>query len=283
MRIALTGADGFTGTYLVDALIARGHEPVALRADICEAAALASEIEEARPDAAIHLAANAFVHQSDFAAFYDVNLVGTLNLLAALAAVREGMTVLLASSAQVYGSGRAGIFDETAALQPANHYAVSKAAMELGAALWADRLNLHIARPFNYTGRGQEARYIIPKIVSHFRRRAGRIELGNIDVKRDFGDVRAVADAYASLIEQPTTGTYNICTGEIWSIREVLAMASEATGHELEVLVNPAFLRSGDPEILGGDSARLRQALPAWRPIPFADTIRWMIEAPGVD
>lgn len=279
MRVAVTGLDGFTGRYLREALEARGHEAVALRADVTDAAALDRAVADAAPDAVVHLAARAFVQSDDFASFYQVNQIGGFNLLRSVAAARPGATVLLASSAQVYGDGKSGLIAESEAARPANHYALSKHAVELGARFWADRLRLVVARPFNYTGRGQEERYLVPKIVAHFRARAPEIELGNIDVRRDFGDVRHVVDAYVGLLERPPEGPVNIATGRVRSVRDVIAIAQAETGHRIRVGFNPAFARPDDVEELGGDVSRLRAALPGWEPRPLEDTIRWMLDA----
>lgn len=282
MRIAVTGSAGFTGRYLIEALRKQGHEPVPLAADLTDAPALRREVAAAAPDAAIHLAALSFVHLDDFDAFYRVNQIGTFNLLAALAETRPGITVLLASSAQVYGDDATGLIDEDHSLSAANHYGLSKLAMEMGARFWADRLRLLIARPFNYTGRGQEERFLIPKIVAHFRRRERSIELGNIDVQRDFGDVRSVVSAYCDLLVAETAETiFNVCSQRLCSVRDVLAIAAAATGHEISVEINPAFVRINDVAVLGGSNQRLRTALPGWDPYPIEDTILWMLDAEG--
>ena len=213
-RVLETGLGGFTGRYVQAALEQRGWEvwglgvqpaPAGaqryLQADLLDGAALAHAVAQASPQAVIHLAAIAFVGHGDANAFYRVNLLGTRHLLAALAALpRPPARVLLASSANVYGNQTEGMLDESTPPQPANDYAVSKLAMEHMACLWAAHLPITIVRPFNYTGVGQPADFLLPKIVAHFRRRADRIELGNLDVWRDFSDVRAVADAYSRLI-----------------------------------------------------------------------------------
>lgn len=281
MRIAVTGARGFTGRYVLDRLCAQGDEPVALAADVRDAAALRTEVRAIRPDAAIHLAARAFVQSDDVDGFYAVNQLGSFAVLDALAAAAPGIPVLLASSAQVYGAQATGLIDEAAPMQPANHYALSKAAMELGARLWADRLAVTIARPFNYTGVGQEDRYLIAKVVAHVRRREPVIELGNIDVARDFGDVRSVADAYAGLIRRGAPGTFNIATGRVTTVRQVIDLLAELTGHRPEVRVNPAFVRAQDVPVLGGRNDALRAALPEWTPIALTDTLAWMLDEAG--
>lgn len=277
MRVLVTGGQGFTGRYLADALAAAGHEILPFDADVTDRAAVTAVVGAARPEGVIHLAASAFVHSDDVTGFYQTNQIGTFHLLEALAATTTGIPVLLASSANVYGSAASGHVAEDAPCVPANHYAASKLAMEIGARLWDDRLTTTIVRPFNYTGRGQEERYLIAKIVAHFRRRDPVIELGNLDVARDFGDVRAVVQAYVGLLGTGHTGTYNIATGMVYSIRDILAMCREMTGHDLEVRVNPAFVRSNDVALLAGDPRRLRAALPEWQPPEMRETLAWML------
>ena len=301
-RVLVTGLGGFTGRYVQEALAQRGWEvwglgaqpaPAGasdttaqryLQADLADSAALAHAVAQVRPQAVIHLAAIAFVGHGDADAFYRVNLLGTRHLLAALAALPQPPTrVLLASSANVYGNQTGGMLDESSAPQPANDYAVSKLAMEHMARLWAACLPLTIVRPFNYTGVGQSEDFLLPKIVAHFRRRAAAIELGNLDVWRDFSDVRAVADAYCRLLDAPGAvgATINLCSGQSHSLRGIIAMAEQITGHTLQVQVNPAFVRANEVKTLLGNPARLHTLIGAdWANPPLQDTLRWMLEAP---
>lgn len=196
MKVLITGQNGFTGRYLHAELAAHGHDVVGLQSDLTDATGLAEEMQRVQPDWVAHLAGIAFVGHGEANDFYRVNLMGTRNLLAALAGCgRRPACVLLASSANVYGNSTAGVLREDAPPNPANDYAVSKLAMEHMARLWLDRLPIVIARPFNYTGVGQSESFLLPKIVAHFKRRAEMIELGNLDVWRDFSDVRAVVQA----------------------------------------------------------------------------------------
>jgi nucleoside-diphosphate-sugar epimerase len=226
----------------------------------------------------IHLAAIAFIASDDFEAFYRVNQIGTLHLLDAVARAAPHAHVLIASSANIYGNGTEGYLDESTPPHPANHYAVSKWAMEQGAQLWRDRLSITVTRPFNYTGVGQEPHFLVPKIVDHFRRRAPVIKLGNVDVRRDFGDVRSVVSAYAALsLDPPAVPALNVATGMVWSIRDILELCTQLTGHEIAIEVDPALARSNEVAILAGDASLLRSILPQWQPRALGETLAWML------
>ena len=199
-------------------------------------------------------------------------------MLEALAGLEQRpKAVLLASSANIYGNSGVEVIDESVALAPANDYAVSKLAMEYMARLWMDRLPIVITRPFNYTGVGQAPQFLLPKIVGHFKRGERVIELGNVDVERDFSDVRTVASAYCKLLQHAPAGeTFNVCSGVAVSLKEVLAMMAEIAGYEIEVRVNPAFVRANDVKRLQGNAGKLRQVIGDIGAIPLRATLRWM-------
>lgn len=289
-HVLITGALGFTGRYMADELRRHGYqvtglgsqaspEPDYRQVDLTDAHALQACLEELQPDYVIHLAALAFVQHGDANAFYQVNLVGTRNLLEAIAGMgKKPQRVLLASSANVYGNATPGMLSESATLAPANDYAVSKMAMEAMARLWNDRLPLVIARPFNYTGVGQAEQFLLPKIVSHFRSKAPLIELGNLDVSRDFTDVRALVNAYRRLLECKSNGeTVNVCSGRSHSLGDVLQLCEQLSGHKLEVRVNPAFVRNNEVKSLWGSAAHLRELIGNWQTPDLEDTLRWML------
>ena len=169
-KVLVTGLKGFTGRYIQTELQAQGYNVVGLSSDLTVPDDVASEVAQVQPDAVIHLAGIAFVGHSNANAFYEVNLIGTRNLLEALAQHAPNVqSILLASSANVYGNRTEGVLSEDTIPDPANDYAVSKLAMEKMAHLWVDRLPLFIVRPFNYTGIGQDEKFLIPKIVTHFQ------------------------------------------------------------------------------------------------------------------
>jgi GDP-6-deoxy-D-talose 4-dehydrogenase len=291
-RVLITGAAGFTGRYMARELEAHGWEvwgtdaldkPQCLRyrrGDLTDRQSLRRVVDEIRPHAVVHLAGIAFVAHEDIDALYRINLLGTRNLLAALAeSVARPRCVLVASSANVYGNRTEGILSEATPANPVNDYAVSKLAMEYMARLWLDRLPVVLARPFNYTGVGQSEAFLLPKIVAHFRRRAEVIELGNLDVWRDFSDVRAVVHAYRRLLETcPAGESVNVCSGRTHSLREVLAMAGALTGHRIRVVVHPALVRQNEVKTLCGDPFKLRSLIGDWETPPLEETLGWMLE-----
>lgn len=279
MTVLVTGLRGFTGQYLKTELEAHGQAVAGLQSDLTNAAAVTAEIAQLKPTTVVHLASIAFVGHGDANDFYHVNLVGTRNLLGALAALKQKPDcVLLASSANIYGNTSGGILKENTAPNPANDYAVSKLAMEYMAHLWMKKLPIVIARPFNYTGIGQSESFLIPKIVSHFKRRAPDIELGNLDVWRDFSDVRTVVQVYRRLLEIcPAGEIVNVCSGKIHSLREVLILAKTITGHTLDIKVNQAFVRPNEVKTLPGDPTHLHKLLGEISHIPLSQTLRWML------
>ena len=294
-RILITGASGFTARYLAIEMRAAGYELHGLarsvvplpefhalhRADLENADSLLSVLEQVQPQFVVHLAAISFVAHGDADEIYRVNLLGTRRLLAALskAAVKPD-AVLLASSANVYGNAQVECLTEDTPPAPANDYAVSKLAMEYVAALYREQLPLIIARPFNYTGVGQSASFLLPKMFGHFQRKAPVIELGNLDVARDFSDVRVVAQVYRRLLETPAAmgGTFNVCSGQAHTLQAVLQMARDISGHDIEVRVNPAFVRANEVKRLLGSRARLEATIGAVQDIDLHETVRWMLE-----
>lgn len=302
MKVLLTGSRGFTGPYVRAVLEQAGHtvigavfessfaQPLAadeVLLDVIDRDACRHVIDTQRPDVIVHLAGVAFAAETNVEPYYRVNVIGTENLLRACADVGHvPHKIVLVSSSMVYGKPEAGQIeiDETAPFRPANHYAISKVAMELMARTYFDRLPILIARPFNYIGRGQGIQFVTAKIVDHFMRRAPVIELGNLDVERDFSDVRDVAQTYLSLVESDAVGQIvNICSGSAYPLQYVLDTLRAVTGHPMAVTVNPAFVRANDPKLVRGSTTRLENLIGSRTLRHFDATLEWMIaDAPVV-
>jgi len=281
MRLLLTGADGFTGIHLTQAARQAGFAVFTLQAQLEDRKALQACVNEVQPTHVIHLAAISHVTHDDNLAYYQTNLLGSLDLLEALSTLATPpQKVILASSANVYGNTEQSPILESQTPAPVNHYAMSKLAMELLARNFHARLPIVTTRPFNYTGIGHGAHFVIPKIVDHFARKASVIELGNVDVYREYNDVRDISNLYLALLTHGIAGkTYNLASGRTHSLRQVITQLEAMTGHSMAIEVNPQFVRSNEIVTLCGSSAFLEQAIGRieWRPLE--ETLQWMLKA----
>ncbi len=279
MRVLVTGLSGFTGKYVQHELETHEHQVIGLEADLTDAQAINDEIQQKQPEAVIHLAGITFVGHGDANDFYRVNVIGTRNLLVALDQYAPNIkSILLASSAQVYGCQTHDTLTEHDQLQPNNDYAISKMAMEKMALLWQDRLPLFIVRPFNYTGQGQSKSFLIPKVVEHFKQNASSIALGNLDVYREFNDVRMVAEIYRKLLEiDPVGKTINICSGTVYSLQDIIDQCQQLTNHAIEITINPKFVRANEMKTLKGSNELLSSLIKDYQHKPLAETLEWML------
>lgn len=268
-KILITGSNGFTGTYIKKAFEEQGYEVFGLaqrctgskefNCDLANKEAILDVMNDVRPHGIIHLAAKAFVGGGNHEEFYKVNLFGTINLLEAInGADLKLEKLVVASSANVYGQLDSSNITEDVTPAPVNHYAISKLAMEHALRMWWHRIPMIITRPFNYTGQGQHVSYLIPKIVSHFKSGKTQIELGNVNVAREFSDVRDVAQAYLKLYECPAQSEIvNMCSGQTYKLSEIISLMSRIAGYEMEVCVNPDFVRPNEISVLGGECSKL--------------------------
>jgi GDP-6-deoxy-D-talose 4-dehydrogenase len=296
-KVLITGANGFAGPYVATALMQRGWEVHGLShtqveagahdiefwhiADLKDVAAIAEAVAAARPDAVVHLAAISNVAHYDVAEIYASNVLGTRNLLHVLAerGAMAGPTVI-ASSGNIYGNRAGGALQEDSLASPRSDYALSKVACEYLADMYADRVHNIVIRPFNYTGRGQSLDFVIPKIIDHVRKRKKKIALGNLDIARDFSDVRFFAEMVARLliIEIPSGERINICSGTARTLMEILEMVSKISGHQLEIVSDPLLMRKNDVVRLWGDPAKLRRLIGPFESPPLENTLRWMLD-----
>jgi nucleoside-diphosphate-sugar epimerase len=281
MRLLLTGADGFTGIHLSQAASQAGFTVFSLEAQLENRQQLQAQVNEVQPTHVIHLAAISHVTHDDNLAYYQTNLLGSLDFLEALSNLETPpQKVILASSANVYGNTEQSPIFESLAPAPVNHYAMSKLAMEFLARNFHARLPIVTTRPFNYTGVGHGAHFVIPKIVDHFARKADVIELGNVDVYREYNDVRDISNLYLALLTHGQAGkVYNLASSRTHSLRQVIAQLESMTGHSVAIKVNPQFVRSNEILRLCGSSQCLEQAIGKieWRSLE--ETLQWMLKA----
>lgn len=282
-RILLTGASGFTGRHLVRSANERGYTIIELRSNLTDTSKLNAELASIEFDYVVHLAAISAVTHSNEKEFYAVNLFGSLSLLSAICNLQiKPLKIILASSANIYGNAATSPINESVLASPVNHYAMSKLAMEIMSIAQFGSLPLVIARPFNYTGVGQDCRFVIPKIVQHFIDRAQEIELGNLDVRREYNDVRMVCQTYLDLLEAGTSGQiYNIASNVTFSLNEVISILKDLTAHSIDVKVNPEFVRAREISELAGSVSKLESCVGKIIHCPLSCTLEWMLENPA--
>ncbi len=300
--ILITGGTGFVGNHLIThlqarhpriAVLASGGGTVAMpgvdfyEADIRDASAVRSIVSEVRPEQVFHLAAISDVDSSwkNPRLTYEVNFWGALNLFEAAMSLPQPPIILNVSTAQVYAPS-SGAFKETDPLAPDNPYAASKAMAELLTVQHRKSASGGIitARAFNHTGPGQTASFVLPSIARQFAEieaglRPAKLSLGNVNVKRDFTDVRDVVRAYSLLLEKGTTGAiYNVCSGTALPLADIIAMFQSASGMTIEIELDPAKVRPNEAEQVCGDPRKLFGAT-GWRPeIPMEKTVSDLLE-----
>ncbi len=271
-KILVTGASGFTGFHLVNVLKSMECYVLCLNAhknnqstcnsvvaDITDLSQLTEIMKDFQPDFVIHLAAISFVGHENVSDFYNVNVIGTENILSSIIAAEISKPkVLIASSANVYGSLESTNISEKDECRPVNHYAISKLAMEKIVMTYFDKLEIIITRPFNYTGIKQTEKFLVPKIVKHFKERKKVIELGNLDVSRDYSSVAFIVDSYIKLLESDFhSDIVNVCSSSLISLKEIISRMNKIAGYDIEVIVNPAFVRTNEIKQISGSNSKL--------------------------
>lgn len=289
-RILITGIDSFTGNHLSLHLQNKMYDVYGTslfnerdktyKCDITDKEVVRSVLKKVNPDVIIHLSGISFSAHGNNEDFYKVNTIGTTNILDAL--IELDMTpskVILASSATIYGNQGLEVLDESLCPMPANHYGASKYAMECMAKNYFNKLNIIITRPFNYTGVNQEEHFLIPKIIKHFKEAKKVIELGNLDVSREFNNVNFVCEVYEKLLCcDKNSEVVNICSNRGIKLLDVIKIMNEISGYEIEIQVNPAFVRKDEIKSLTGSPAKLFDMIGNLEQCEFKDTLMDMFE-----
>lgn len=307
MRALVTGAAGFVGQWLVQAMLERGWEVTGagheasfdaprlgaaaqgvrwVRGDVRSPDDLARALDAARPDVVAHLAGIAFVPGAgkDPGLAAEVNVVSTVRLLGLLRERRAAGTldprVLVIGSGEQYGRHDAAELPlpETAEQRPFSAYAATKVAQEVFArqAHREHGLAVVCTRSFNHSGPGQAPHFLLPALVTRTLALRGQADpvllTGNQHTERDFLHVADVAAAYITLLERGTPGeAYNVSSGVGSRVGELAHRVLARIGIPAEVRVDPALARPSDVPSLVGDSARLRAL--GWAPTRDVDAI----------
>ena len=209
------------------------------------------------------MAGISFVGESNATLIYNVNVIGAENILAVLAEHNINVKkIILVSTSLVYGNQGKEVLDESLCPKPVNHYGTSKIAMEYLASNYFKKLNIIITRPFNYTGIGQAEHFLIPKIVHHFKEGKKEIALGNTHVAREFNDIHYVVDIYYRLLLcDAKSEIVNLSSNNPIRLLDVIDMMQEIAGYQIEIKVNPTFVRANEIKSLAGSTKRLEQII----------------------
>ena len=298
MRVLVTGVSGFVGGHLVEHLAAEGDLIVGLSTSGCwprelahleklariepfnllgqSETALGDLVSRKQPEVIYHLAAQSNPQESisDPHRTWNLNLVGSLKLLEAVRCSGQKPRVVLVSSGVCYGNPEAKFIpvNENCPLRPNNPYAASKAAVDL---LGVQHYLTHgtetiIVRPFNHAGPRQSARYVLASLALHVAEveqgQRTHVEVGNLDIIRDFIDVRDVVRAYRQLAYSGQPGEiYNLGSGQGTKIANAFQYLCSQARKEIPIRVDNARLRPVDQPLLIADTSKLRNAV-KWEP-----------------
>ncbi len=295
----ITGIGGFVGPHLASHLLESGHEVVGIErslkridgcrifsCDILDRKKVDEVIEKVKPDFVFHLAAVTSVAESvkNPELTMRVNVEGTKNILSSTLKFNPNASVLVVSSAHVYGIPEFLPITEIHPLNPISPYAKSRVEEEKMAIDFCRKkgLKIVVSRSFNHTGPGQPQGFVCSDIAKQIALvEAGAkpvINVGSLSSERDFTDVRDVVRAYLYAVRECTPGNiYNICSGRGYSAKQILDMLLEMTDKRIGFVENSA-LKQGDIPVLIGDNSKFVGAT-GWHPkIAFNKTLRDLLD-----
>ena len=285
MKLVVTGSSGFVGRHFCSRYGGIPFDDNDGEVDLRDPKRVQSAVAALMPEAVLHLAAQSSVAFSfqDPASIFAVNFLGTLNLLQALSAAEFQGVFLYVGSADVYGRTEEADLPtrETQPLRPRNPYAVSKVAAEALCYQWSQTQNFRIVmtRPFNLIGPGQDRRFAIAdfahQIVEiHSGRRPPFMITGDLDVTRDFTDVRDAVRAYQMLLEKGQNGeVYNICSGHERSLHSLVVELLQIEGVHVELQTDSTRLRPAEQRRVVGDASKIHSMIGWSAEIPLTTTL----------
>lgn len=304
----ITGIEGFVGTYLASDLLNKGYQVAGInlaelptdfpkvqtfQCDINDKKRLREILSETRPAAVFHLAAASSVdaceHNPELA--FEINTQGTFNLLEALYELAINPKIILISSCEVYETNNKtrkskNKLNEKSPVRASSVYALTKICAEEVADFFANRhgLRIVILRPFTHTGPGQSERFVFPSVTKQIieieqGKRTPVIELGNIDVIRDYTDVRDMVKAYELALRYCQPGEiYNVTSEHTYSIRQGIEILLKLARKPIAIKTVPGKVRPRENQYLAGSGRKFR-AVTKWNPdIDFKTTLADLLE-----
>lgn len=288
-NILITGITSFTGKYLEKLLLSQGYSVFGTTlfksdnknhflCDLRNINEIKYIVEKIKPNYVFHFAGISFAAEKNRSLIYDVNVIGTENLLESI--IKSKLCpkkILIASSATIYGNQNEKILNEKMCPKPVNHYGFSKMVMEQMTKTYFNKLNIIITRPFNYTGVGQSINFLIPKIVKHFNERKKIIELGNINVAREFNDITDISNIYYQLmLSNKINIIVNLCSGKAIYLSEIINYLNSLASYKIEIKINPDFVRENEIKTLKGSTTLLKSIIKYEFDYDIFDTLKNM-------
>lgn len=270
-KVLITGCNGFTGKYLKKYLEENKYvvygisnqideeDSSVFQCDISNRQEIETVLLKVKPNYIFHFAAISFVQHEDIQEIYKINVIGTQNLLDSCIQIQGSIKkIILASSATVYGNQSQSILDEKLCPNPNNHYGISKLAMELLAKTYFQKLPIIITRPFNYTAPGHAEMFVIPKIAKAFKTKEKELELGNLDVYREYNSIDYVCEVYYKLMKSGANSEIvNIASGKTHSLKDIISQFEIESNYTIAIKSNPLFIRKEETIRLAGDTQKL--------------------------
>ena len=309
-KILITGFTGFVSKYLLDHLtdlpgrfvilgLSRSQsfdlfsiknlEISVKKIDLSNQEMLKDILESFRPDYIYHLASDSSVSYSWLKPIdsFRNNTNIFLNLVESIRVLNLNCKVLSVGSSEEYGIVDVSDLplDEESYLNPVSPYAVARVSQELLSKVYVKGYGLDIVmtRSFNHIGPTQKDSFVISsfakQIVLYKRGVIENIEVGNLDIIRDFLDVRDVVKAYTALMDEGIKGEiYNICSSQGYSLREIVNKMMAIAGVEPNYVVNPKLVRPVDNPVIIGSNVKIRSHC-GWQPlVSFENTLEDIID-----
>lgn len=302
-RALIFGANGFVGAYLTQELVKNGYEVYGsdlsesakheglfryYTADVNNAAMVKSVFSKVKPNTVFNLAAVSSVGFSWKKPQHtvSVNVNGTISILEAAASLSVLPKVLLVGSSEEYAPSVAPL-KESDPIDATNPYGISKVAQERFAKAYSKKygLRVYMTRSFNHTGVGQTEAFVLPSWCAQVAKieasgRPGALMVGNVDVWRDFSDVRDVVRAYRMLIESDCyDDVFNIGSGRTYLLRDLANLIASFSSQHISVEADLLLTRPTDNIVISCDASKARQQIGWKTTISLEETLKEMYES----
>ena len=310
-RALITGVTGQDGSYLAELLLGEGYEVIGLvrrsstltierishiqdrltlvSGDLVDEVSLINVLRDCRPSEVYNLAAQSFVQTSWTQPVLtgEVTALGVTRMLDAIRIVDPEIRFYQASSSEMFGRVRTVPQDEETPFYPRSPYGVAKVYGHWITVNYRESYNLHASSGilFNHESPRRGLEFVTRKVTHGAARiKAGlgtELRLGNLDAQRDWGYAADYVRAMHAMLQRDTPDDFVVATGETHSVRELCEVAFRAVGLDYEdhVVVDPAFIRPAEVDLLVGDASKAHSVL-GWKcEVDFYGLVEMMVAA----